>query len=416
MTALNENETTATSIDDSPWWEEVDNEYFKMHTKSHTADNVDSGNNETHVRGVTKQIRRMSIDVKLQSKIKSPECCTRDTHITKSTRRHMESHLKIKKCGDNSNDENNVEMTPEQQQLAKRQHDIMEEIATAAWRQILSKRAKMNPTAETEEEVLAKLTVIALYFKYGIMVECANDLSLDSEEFKEVRNLLVNPLLSRFYGASDDNVVQDSSTIAGIPIFLLPSEAHVQSVMLINGYSDDIRATSSGKVFRLKRLTEAEINKFIVLGSNFPLVPEIQAITRNNLRALDARINPALWRLQNFGQWSRNDMNFATFKTDDPQQAAAIRECNLRLGERSSRHERGPESLAIMTAMEKLEQLIIHPFDAAITNYIRDTGLVYSEVGTGIVKMSHRGLYASEEAMRNVFYKLPKRPLSIRRR
>lgn len=414
MVSVSENETKSIPIDDDACWKEIDAEYFKIHSKFPTDDIVEGGKSETQVHGVTKQIRRMSIDLK---KLKPPRRCTVDTHTDElsSTRRLMTHHLKVKKCGDNSDDQNDVEMTAEQLQ-AKRQHDIMQEVGTAAWRQILSKRAKLNPPVETKEEMLAKLTQLVLYFNYGCLVECANDLSLDSEDFKEMRNLLVNPLLSRFHGTSDANVIQDFSTVAGIPIFLLPSNAHVQTAMLINEYSEEIRTTSSGKVFRLKLLTEDEINKYFVLGSNFPPLPEISAITKSNLKALDERINPATWRLQKFGQWTRNDLSFATFKSDDPLQAIAIRECNKRLGERSSRHERGPESLSIMTALEKLEEIIIHPFDAAIAHYLLDTGLVYSEVGSGIIKMSNCAAYPSEEAMRNVFYRLPKRPLSVRRR
>lgn len=366
---------------------------------------------------LTHQVRRMSLDDKFKH-VKSPIHHRRRTLVAPNTtmRRILcQEKFKVKTAMDgndqNGNQQNDEEVRQQREIQAAQQAKFLA-IANEAKRRKLMKRSSgtaFNATVESDE---GKLTAPILYTHSGIILRCPNN-TLDNAEFQEFRNNLINPILSAFFPTDDANIVQDFSTVANVPMLLLPSPAHRNAILHLNtSMDDDARTTSTGKTITIVPFTMDELKSIITVGTNFTLTPTIQPTTVATLKSLDQRLNPDQWVKMTFGTWSATDLNFATFHTNDTSQADAIQACNAKLYARHSRHERGSETITISSAYEKFLSLIIHPHDIAIANFERELNLTYSETRSGIIKMVNLNKFGSEEAMINVFMVLPRRKLN----
>lgn len=364
---------------------------------------------------LTHQVRRMSLDDKLKS-VKSPIQHRRRSLVTsnKTMRILCEEKLKVKTAmsGDPPTDEEMRQQQEQAEQTAQKFLDIANEVK----RRKLMKRSSSTAFNVVQQSTEGNLNLEILYEHSGVILKCLNYQALDQSEFQEARNNLINATLGAFFPTNEANIVQDFSTVANVSIVLLPSQDHRNAILHLNtSMDDDTRTTSSGKVITFVQFTKEEMKKTITIGSNFTFEPTMQPITAATINSLDARLTPNLWMKMQFGSWSMSDMNFATYYSEDPQQADFIRACNNKLYERHSRHERGSETITISSAYEKFLSLIIHPHDEAVVRFEHDLNKKYTETRSGIVKMGNRNNYNTEEAMINVFMVLPRRRLNRNR-
>lgn len=313
---------------------------------------------------------------------------------------------KVKSCMNNGETGNGAMLTPEQQQqaLAVRKAQLLE-LANNAMKRTIEKRNAMKTKLEHSA---GYFTIVDLYTNSGAIV--ISDEGIDSKEFTQIRTDVINPHLENFYGFDEKDGIQDFHIVAGFPIFLLPTAQHRVEIMSINDYPDAARTTTRGNSFRIIPFTDEFMSSIITMGSDRSALPEFEQVTRANLTALCPVINIGEWSTMRFGKWTHEGTHFATFKCDNSAQTAAIKALNMTLT-RGNRHERGNESITLMTAMEKFENLIAKPFDSAVPGFVSDTNMRYSEIRTGIIKRSNLLLYPNEQSRRNVFFKIPRRRL-----
>lgn len=374
---------------------------------------------------LTHLVRRMSIDDKLKA-VKSPIHHRRRPLVApKTTVCEILCNEKFKvrtamDGGEQNGNQLNAEELRQQQELAAQQAAQQAKflaIANEAKRRKLMKRSSATAFNASEQSTEGKLNSEVMYTFSGVVLKCANNHTLDNFEFLEFRTNFINATLSAFFPTDDANIVQDFSTVANVPIVLLPSLEHRNAILALNtSMSDEDRTISTGKIVTIVPFTTGELKLIITMGSNFTLSPVIQPVTQATLKSLDQRLNPEQWVKMPFGEWTTTELNFATFKTNDMTQADAIQACNSKLYARHSRHERGSETITISSAYEKFLSMIIHPHDVAIANFERHLNLTYTETKSGIIKMGNLHKYASEDAMINVFMVLPRRKLNNNRR